>query len=485
MKLCFICDIHLPECKKALQYDVLEWALSDALEKKADCIIFAGDITSFGNYSIYKGFVERMNNFRIPVLYIPGNSDLRDKSSYDFIKNLSSPTENKIGNIKIFALNDCDNDIKERDLSLLDRAEDGCILFLHHPINELKEVAREKLLLFIEKNKNSLVFHGHKHKSYSDKNVISLQALDPDKAIGEPPCITYYNTDTRVTEKAYYKAPLPLDFYEQLGISCYRPTQNIRFAISHRLKNIELRNNILKEDASQLKELISEWREVGGKNLCVHLSDVGFENGTPSSRPDYIDLISLAKELSANRVTQHVPRVSVNTVKENPKALENIAAFVANAYKSVGADFTVGIENMHMTSADNVEKDRRFGYLPDECLLFMELVASEYNHKVGINFDIGHARNNPPFYNMYPISSWLSIIGKYTVGYHFHQVTRLENKLENHMPITELHSGIINYTSFFKNWSLGNINKVPVILEMRPEDAYAISLETLKNNINK
>ena len=31
MKACFMCDLHLPFFKDALQYDVMEWAISDIL----------------------------------------------------------------------------------------------------------------------------------------------------------------------------------------------------------------------------------------------------------------------------------------------------------------------------------------------------------------------------------------------------------------------------------------------------------------------
>ena len=85
MKICFMCDLHLPFDKNALQYDVLDWAISDIIKKRPDCIVFAGDVTCDGNESVYDYFLNAVEKTAIPFLYIPGNSDLRDKSTKEEI----------------------------------------------------------------------------------------------------------------------------------------------------------------------------------------------------------------------------------------------------------------------------------------------------------------------------------------------------------------------------------------------------------------
>ena len=337
---------------------------------------------------------------------------------------------------------------------------------MHHP---------PKIVL----NNDASVFYAHKHISRVDGNKISLQALDPDKAIGEPPCITYYDTDTKKLTKSYYFVPVPRDFMQNTGISCYRFKTDILFAIANGIKNIELRPNVIKEDKDEVKALVKEWRDAGGENLSVHLSEVSFKNGAPTVKPGYLELVDFVKEIGADRLTQHVPDIKLETA--NPKCLEKIAEFVADTVNSIGFCGVLGIENMHTKSQDTAF-DRRYGCTPEECFEFMLLVANKSNCKVGFNFDIGHARNNAPLSQKYQISSWLAMLGKHIVGCHFHQVVKDEDGFENHKPITELYGGIINYTSFFKCWIDGDINRCPVILEMRDENAYDISLKTLKSH---
>jgi hypothetical protein len=138
----------------------------------------------------------------------------------------------------------------------------------------------------------------------------------------------------------------------------------------------------------------------------------------------------------------------------------------------------IGVENMHMTEKETPDDTRRFGYIPEECIRFMKMLAGKCKHKVGINFDIGHARNNAPYSKKYQISTWLSMVGKYAVGYHIHQVIPTESKFENHMQIEDVYGRLISYASFFRCWIDGKINKAPFVFEMRPRDAYEKTLRT-------
>ena len=71
MKICFTCDLHLPFDVRALQYDVLDWAIKDIVAEKPGCIIFAGDATCDGNADVYEYFVRKMKDIGLPFLYIP------------------------------------------------------------------------------------------------------------------------------------------------------------------------------------------------------------------------------------------------------------------------------------------------------------------------------------------------------------------------------------------------------------------------------
>lgn len=309
--------------------------------------------------------------------------------------------------------------------------------------------------------------------------------MDPDKATRECPCITYFDTESKEIRREYYFSPIPNDFHEHVGVSCYDAIKHIEFCIQRKLKNLELRPNCISCDQNELTECIASWRRSGGENLSIHCPDIKYNNGDISST-NFDFYINLANSLKANRFTQHVPIVSVNTVKSGNGVLEYICDYLAEKFNCVDHEIVIGIENMHMTEKNRTDDSRRFGYLPEECIEFMNALQERCKHKVGINFDIGHARNNMPYSQKYQISTWLSQIGKYAVGYHLHQVTLTNGKFSNHMPITDIYGKLISYASFFKYWSLGKINKAPIIFEMRPQGSYETTLKTFdegKSNV--
>lgn len=351
---------------------------------------------------------------------------------------------------------------------------------MHHPIKELKSDHIERMHKWRENHGRTLLFYAHMHESAVEGNDICLQALDPDKAIGESPCLTYFDTETKELRKACYFCPVPRDFHGHFGISCYRPEEDIVFAIENRLKNLELRPDVANCDPENIKVLIGRWRACGGENLCIHLPDIAYAEGKVCPDQNLERLIDLAVVLKAERFTQHVPLVTVKTMKAEPDVLQKIAIFLAEKCNTLKNPVTIGIENIHMTAPDQEGDERRFGYLPEDCLAFMHILRKYCQHKVGINFDIGHARNNAPYSQKYQISTWFAMVGQDIVGYHLHQVTLEDGVYSNHMPITDVYGKLISYASFFKYWTTGEINKAPVIFEMRPENAYQTTLDTFR-----
>ena len=102
---------------------------------------------------------------------------------------------------------------------------------MHHPPGSHLNKELENVLTEIQIRKNVKVFFAHLHCSEIKGNSVSLQAMDPDKCIGECPCITYYDTADGDIFKAYYHCPLPKDMPEFFGVSCYRVVEQIEFAI--------------------------------------------------------------------------------------------------------------------------------------------------------------------------------------------------------------------------------------------------------------
>ncbi|MBQ8371366.1 MAG: metallophosphoesterase family protein [Clostridia bacterium] len=479
MKICFMCDLHLPVFEDALGYDVLRWAIDDIKKKTPDAVICAGDITCDGSREVFFDFIARMKAIGIPFFYIPGNSDLRDIATRDELYSCGSESKNTLGNITVYAINDSDGRVDEDALCALRDAGAGDIVFVHHPIRMLDEASRERMSIWRQEHPDTLLFYGHMHESRRGGNDISLQALDPDKAIGECPCLTYYDTERDALRPAYFFSTVPTDLYGYLGISCYSVEEHISMATSRGLKYIELRPSCLGANIARLQELIRHWREAGGVGLSIHLPDIGYADGRVVTDPRLDEYFSLAEAIGADRFTQHVPLISVKDARSDPDALRDIAAALAERLNRLEGEITVGVENMHMTAKDSPDESRRFGYIPEECLEFMHLLGGMCRHRVGINFDIGHARNNAPFSQKYQTSAWLTLVGKHIVGYHIHQVCCLGGgKFENHTAITDIYGKLISYASTFRLWSEDRINKAPFVLEMRPEGAYEATLDT-------
>ena len=475
-----MCDLHLPFDKNALQYDVLHWAIADILQTRPDGIAFVGDATCDGNEAVYDFFISAIREMGLPFFYIPGNSDLRCKESRASIRSKASPCQNDVDGLCIFAINDCDTTVSDAQLEALMCADEHSIVFMHHPLDAHCGETLAKLTSWRKTHQKTMLFYGHLHRFETDGTYVSLPALDPDKSIGESPCLTYYDTETGELHKTHYPSPVPTDIDAYFGISCYRVLAQIEFAIQNRLQYLELRPNCVNCDIDELTNAIDRWREAGGKHLSVHLPDISWTNGTISCESHFA-LVEIVKTLKADRVTQHVPKVSVKEVRQSPELLEKICECLAKCLEPVSHDIVIGVENMHMTAEDTPDAKRRFGYIPEECLEFMHLLSTKTRHTVGINFDIGHARNNAPFSQKYQISTWLSMLGQYIVGYHIHQVTYADGVFENHMPITEVYGHLISYASFFRCWSTKRINKAPIIFEMRPENAYEITLNTFRS----
>ena len=482
MNICFICDLHLPFDENAVHHLASDWATEEIKRRKPDCVACAGDITCDGNAAVYEAFLQKINRLGISFLYIPGNSDLRNPESRETLKQLASPCRNEIQGTVIYAVNDCDGTVSEDTLKLLEAAEENSIVFMHHPTEWLAQGQTEKMEAWRNTHPDVMLFYGHKHISEQKGNDISLQALDPDKAIGECPCITFFDTETKEVSKVYFDCPMPEDLYECLGISCYQVMEHLQYAIKRNLKCVELRSNCANVDIEALAERVSIWRKSGGETLSIHLpNNIGYEDGKVVPSPDLDRVLAVAERLGADRLNQHAPSVPMGIVKAHPEALEQIASFLAEKLNGLSRTIVIGVENMHMKPGAPADDSRLFGFLPEECVSFMHLLAEKCRHKVGINLDIGHARNNIPFSQKYQVGTWYSQVGKHIVSYHMHQVLEEKGTFENHMAITEPYGRLISYASFFKCWDNGQLNKVPVILEMRQENGYEITLDMFQS----
>ena len=477
MKICLIADLHIPETEGTVQYRVLDWALEDAREKHADLIVFVGDFSANGSIGAVRYFQEKISGFEIPIMIITGNSDLRTKSTVDYISTLAScPLFEQEGN-RIVGLMDGNGCISEEIYRLLDSADGKTIVCGHHPFQSLRQPHGDRMTQWRENHPDTVFFYGHLHVSKQiDAVTWSLPAADPDKAVGENPSISYFDTQTRTYEKSFFECPVPEDFVDWIGISCLHPLTDIPYAMEHKIRHIEVRDGVSRNQETILP-LLRQWRDVGGKTLSIHGPEIAAWEHNALCLPQWDSFVEFCAEAAVDRVTLHVPKIPVYAASD--RVLHEIAAFIGEQFRNLPKRISIGIENMHMTEKDQPDESRRFGYVPEEVLRFTQILKEHTTHSVGVHLDVGHARNNAPFSQHYPISSWYRIVGTEVNGYHIHQVILTEHGMENHMPITDWYGHLISYGSFFREWMDGTLRKAPVFLEIRPERGYEAALNLL------
>ncbi len=480
MKICFICDLHLPYHSSAVQYDLLDWALQDARKKQAGVIVFPGDFTANGHPDALRLFAEKIREFDLPVIVSPGNSDYRTPETSETVAAYETSPLTEIAGWNILALYDGHAAISEEVYALLDSIDDRTVVIGHHPPECLRGEHASRMTAWRTAHPTVPYFFGHLHlAAQRDDSTYLLNAADPDKAIDEMPAISYYDTDTRVLRKTYYNCPVPYDFARYIGLSCKNIDPDLTYAVGRNVPYLELRGEATRTENTILLPLLEQWRENGGKLLSLHAPAPLLEAGRFAEKK-WATFIKIAQNVRADRITLHVPEISVTEATD--ERLMQIADFLAEKLSVLPEDFMIGIENMHMTEDESVEH-HRFGYLPEECLRYVRLLREPLPNPVGMHLDVGHARNNSPFREKYTLAAWYEEVGAEINGYHIHQVGMKNGELENHQPIDNWYGRFISYASFFRAWDKGSLAKAPLFLEIRPDEGYRATFDLLDNEI--
>lgn len=482
MRICFIADIHLPYKSDAVQYRALEFLCSSALKNKAELIIAAGDFTANGDTAAAARFIGTLKNTGLPFLISTGNSDIRSDCTAERIKRLASPCFNIFEGCGIIMLNDCDGRLSAGAKAALRRADGQSLIVMHHPPENLSGDDRVLFESFLCTHPHNHVFFAHIHKSFTRGRLHSLPCADPDKAIGEEPGVLIFDTCTGCGQTLHFPCPMPGNFRENIGITCFNPIPDLDFARKNAILNAELRFGSELCGSAEVENAVDSWRKSGAKGLSVHAPDILFNNdGSIRNAAEWAAFTDLVNRLGADRITLHTPRCSVEEYGSS-RLHNNLIKFINIQFSNLHPGCIIGVENMHMTAGDKPDRTRRFGYLPEECREFAELCKSLTCHKTGYNIDIGHARNNAPFSEKYTLGVWYAELGKNAVGYHIHQVRGSSGGFENHTAFTEAYGALISLASFFSEYARGNLANAPVILEIR-NNGYIQSLEALFGGI--
>ncbi len=491
MKIAFLCDTHLPVSKKSPQYVFFKRAVEKLRLDGINMLVNLGDITSYGEGEAFENYLSELDG--LEHYYVFGNSEVRDENTLNEIMTLKTEPCFKVGSRTFLGINTPYGDIDTNDRERLAGLRDGDVVFLHHYVKSLHKDSRE----FFEEllsQKSLTVFHGHAHY-YIDDNVgksrvYGLRALDPDKSIGDYPCITYVDVSDDsisfseqlfgVGEKALF------DVRENFGISCVDNLRDIDYAIEHDVKNVEIRCRKASDIDYSAVSLVKKWRDSGGNYLSLHMPDIKYENGEFSGVDVWHSALEYAKKLGVNGLTIHPPKAKCRDMTDKA-VYDKFLEYFVNAVNFVGDSVNIGIENMHLGKGEIDDQNRGFGCSPEEVAAWIDAMNIKLGKpgRVGHILDVGHARNNGIIASTNPISRWYEKMGNRTVAYHIHQSVKADKGLKNHYPIVDWFGPMISYVSFFYAWESGMINNVPIFLEVKGADNYDVSVKAFDKNFMK
>ena len=219
--------------------------------------------------------------------FVLGNSDVRDDNTRDKFIDVCNGFEFYIGKRKILGVNTPFGSIDESDKKLINSLSDGDVLALHHGLHRVDEESKA-FLEEVASDKKLLIVHAHSHMKFDymcgQSRVVGLRALDPDKSIGNFPCVTYFDIDDNniVFEEKLIGVDKEtiFDARNYFGLSCVDNFKDVTYAAENNVKFIELRCNGADwfPDMS-LIPVIEDWRQKTEGYLSVHMPNVYWRDG--------------------------------------------------------------------------------------------------------------------------------------------------------------------------------------------------------------
>lgn len=489
MKIALLADPHLSDLQNTPQEESLDWALYELERLRPDACVWLGDITAGGSADAAMRFLKKVERLPFPSVTVPGNSDIRSPESAPIMERFLSNYQKglKLAGARIVGVNTSHNFIYENERERLQKLDihENVLLCSHQSAKYLKGDSLAFLkdwIAGVEKKGYRVLawVHGHSHVyregEFEGIPTFSLCALDIDKNKGDAHfCMMSVNeNDEPVLEEIRYcRGTLSRwneaerqSLRDALGISCYHVEEDMAFAIEHKVRHLEWRS--VHPDCLSLLE---QWRQGVGESFSLHFPTPDWDGNAVIGMEKFKQFADFAMLARADMITVHPPEIS-NEIMLQTAAFDLIADAVADVLRPVvQAGIDVLVENNHTQQETPVDPlMRRYGCSP------LEMVGwrNALNERLGkdachLRFDVGHARNNEPLNEPYPIGKWYALIGSEIHGYHLHQVVvdPEAKAMRNHAPILGIHDGFISFDGFLWAWRDGLLKHAPVILEIR------------------
>jgi hypothetical protein len=496
MRIAIIADVHLPDVGGTAQETALVWALESLARQPPDVVVFAGDLTAAGTRGSAQRFrtIVEQHGPRLRYLITPGNSDRRRPADWPDVQRCLASAGSANGPGWAVVLLDTSTgrttDEGRQDLVCLLDGEPGAnvVLITHVPPEQLPAADRHWLGEIVETHRIRLLIAAHHHRDAEQRlhatPVHLIRGLDPDKAIGGPPCISLFEDGAHGWERRDWVFPggLPQGwseterrgFVDLLGFSCMQDTlSGLEQARRRLIRVVEIRaDDAGKRSGTAVAEALAAWREANGAYLSVHMPSLRWdrEARVVQGIEGWRRAIEMAMTSKADALTIHVPGAPVGDMRPGGAAREPFAAFLAESLRTVAEKgLTIGFENMHATGGETLDENRHFGYTPAECLDWVRCLRDRLptGARVGVHLDIGHARNNGLLATEFPLGSWYTLVGATATGYHLHQVVNDGTGMRNHHAFQGLHGPMCSLSSFLWAWETGQLRHAPMYLEIR------------------
>lgn len=489
MRIAVMADIHLTNRTDTPQAAALKWAVDEISQSGADIAVIAGDLTASGDMEATLAVRKALDKLTVRYMAVPGNSDLRapDMAEATARMFMPPPGGHIIGGVCVLGINASGNRIsaEERARLCLADARAPLVIVSHQGPDCLDEDSRAFMAEWIRSRGRAgqqirFWFYGHIHAraetTFEGVRCASVRALDADKCIGGPPEILIADVDTGEIESREFQSGLIMrwsreqreEFARELGITCYRFNEDMRFCIDQRVHHIELRG--VGKDA---RALLSAWRRAGGRTLSIHLTSLSWDDakGGIVGEAEFAQAVLAAIDMGADMATVHPPHEPMRIMRADGRAFDRLAARMAELLRPLrDAGIKITIENNHTRASDPPDAlSRRYGVTPLELVNWMDEMNARLGDKAcALRLDVGHARNNAPVSQFCPLGQWYSLIGARCAAYHLHQTILDENNaMRNHYPITGLDDGLVSFHGFMWAWHAGVLSHGPMILEIR------------------
>jgi len=492
MRIALIADLHLSDVENTPQEEAFDWALEELRRLQPDACAWLGDITACGATDAAIRFCERVNSLPFPSVIVPGNADIRTPETAPLLRRflINCPRGLQVGDVRLVGVDTADDRISAGERERLARIASGedILLCSHQPAKYLDEDSRAFLKNWIASQharggRVLLWASGHRHVyeqgEFEGVPTVSLRALDPDKCIRGSAQILVFDTVTGLpgVEEVCYTRGMPeawsdaqrAELAGALGITCYNRSKverDMPFVIANGVRHLEWRSIGEGELA-----LLERWRKNGGETFSLHLPSLGFDTDVLHAEK-FRASAQDAVRAEANMVTVHPPHLPTELMQGGSNAFDALADTMAEALLPVAqAGIDILVENNH--TSPGTKRDilkMPYGCTPMDILgwrnALRERLGTDSCH---LRLDVGHARNNMPLSQEYPIGKWYAQIGPLANAYHLHQTvfSKEDKKMHNHHPITGWHDSFVSFDGFLWAWHARILRHGPVILEIR------------------